>query len=74
MRVDAAKKLVKNMEWLKREKPKQIIVAIPIKPKNTIYKLNETVNIVLDLPLTLMWLENFMESLNKLMISKHKKL
>src|SRR3989304_6483052 len=39
--------------WVKKQKPKQIIVAIPVGPKDTIDKLNETVDkvVVLQSPL-----------------------
>lgn len=41
------------IQWVKKQKPKQIIVAIPVGPKDTIDKLNETVDkvIVLQSPL-----------------------
>ena len=41
------------IQWVKKQKPKQIIVAIPVGPKDTIEKLNETVDkvIVLQSPL-----------------------
>lgn len=35
------------IQWVKNKKPKQIIVAIPIGPKDTIDKLNETVDKVI---------------------------
>lgn len=42
-----------SIQWVKKQKPKQIIVAIPVGPKDTIDKLNETVDkvIVLQSPL-----------------------
>ncbi len=41
------------IQWVKKQKPKQIIVAIPVGPKDIIDKLNETVDkvIVLQSPL-----------------------
>jgi len=41
------------IQWVKKQKPKQIIVAIPVGPKDTIDKLNETVDkvVVLQSPL-----------------------
>jgi len=41
------------IQWVKKQKPKKIIVAIPVGPKNTIDKLNEIVDkvIVLQSPL-----------------------
>ncbi|MBS3922163.1 MAG: hypothetical protein KGZ37_03325 [Nitrosarchaeum sp.] len=35
------------IQWVKKQKPKQIIVAIPVGPKDTIDKLNETVDKVI---------------------------
>ena len=41
------------IQWVKKQKPKQIIVAIPVGPKDTIEKLNEVVDkvVVLQSPL-----------------------
>ena len=41
------------IQWVKKQKPKQLIVAIPVGPKDTIEKLNEVVDkvIVLQSPL-----------------------
>jgi putative phosphoribosyl transferase len=41
------------IEWVKKQKPKQIIVAIPVGPRDTIEKLNEAVDkvVVLQSPL-----------------------
>lgn len=41
------------IEWVKKQKPKQIIVAIPVGPKDTIEKLNRAVDkvVVLQSPL-----------------------
>jgi len=40
------------IQWVKKQKPKQIIVAIPVGPKETIDKLNKVVNkvVVLQVP------------------------
>lgn len=32
------------IEWVKKQKPKQIIVAVPVGPKDTVKKLNEVVD------------------------------
>ena len=41
------------IQWVKKQKPKQIIVAIPVGPKDTIEKINEVVDkvVVLQSPL-----------------------
>ena len=41
------------IQWVKKQEPKQIIVAIPVGPKDTVEKLNETVDkvVVLQSPL-----------------------